>query len=356
MKKIRIGIVGTGGMANGHADEYKKIPGVSLVAALDVVPGRAEAFAEKHGMPHAFTKLEDLLNEVDAISVVTPDAHHAALSLAILKAGKHLLCEKPLTTTLKDARAVAVAAQAASQNGQIHMVNFSYRRSAAFQKAIALVQQGKLGDLRHVHSHYLQAWLGAPIWGHWTSEAWLWRIQALKSGGVLGDVGCHILDLTTAVSGEVARVRCDLRSFPKMLKGKPVTEYQGAKLDANDSAVIQLEFSNGAIGVVQTTRWAIGHPNHLRCEVHGTDGALWFDLDRSYEKLDVCLGKNVMKSQWETLDLKPTPNIYQRFVTAIKTGKPGQPDAIRGAQIQAYLDACERSAKSGRWESISAWS
>jgi predicted dehydrogenase len=107
--------------------------------------------------------------------------------------------------------------------------------------------------------------------------------------------------------------------------------------------------------VLHTTRWATGHANHLRVEVHGTEGALMFDLDRSYEALDVCVGKSAPRAAWKTLRLSPAPTIYQRFVRAIKSGASDQPDLLRGAQIQAYLDACERSARSGRWEKVLKW-
>src|SRR5204862_6556996 len=155
--------------------------------------------------------LDELLDRVDAVTVVTPDRFHVEPSLAVLKAGKHLLCEKPLAVTLADARRMAVAAKKAARKGAVTMVNFSYRGSSAFQKAIGLVSAGTHGALRHVHSFYLQTWLSSHVWGGWTKEASLWRLQtAAGSGGVLGDVGCHILDMTTAVAGDVKRIRCDL--------------------------------------------------------------------------------------------------------------------------------------------------
>jgi len=357
MKTIRLGIVGTGGMANSHAQSFQKIAGVELTSCLDVVPGRAEEFAKKHSVKHATTTLDDLLATVDAVTVVTPDRFHVDPSLAALKAGKHLLCEKPLAVTLADARKVARAAEKAAGKGVIHMINFSYRSSAAFQHAIQLVRTGKLGALRHIHSFYLQSWLAGDGWGNWSNEGLLWRLQtAAGSGGVLGDVGCHILDLTTAVGGDVARVRCDLRTFAKInAHGQAITEWNGKNLDANDTAIIELEFTHGAIGLVHTTRWATGHANYLRLEAHGTDGALMFDLDRDYRKIDTCLGDARHKAQWTTETLTPTPSNYERFIRAIQTGQPGQPDIVRGAQIQAYLDACERSAKSGKWEKVRAW-
>lgn len=354
---IRLGIIGTGSMANDHATKFASVPGVRVAACLDVVPGRAEAFATKHGIAVAAPDLDALLAEVDAVSVVTPDRCHRVPALAALAAGKHLLCEKPLATTLAEAREIAAAARAARRRGVRTMVNFSYRRSAALQRAMTLVQEGRLGALRHVHSQYLQSWIAAPIWGHWTAEQWLWRMQtAAGSGGVLGDVGCHILDLTTAVAGEVEAVRCELATFPKIdPRGRAVTRWRGKALDANDSAVITLRFAGGALGIVHTTRWAAGHANHLRLEAHGTGGALMFDLDQSYETLNTCLGKDAAKAKWTTKTLKPAPTIYQRFARAIRTGEDGDPDAERGAQIQAYLDACERSAASGSWETVAAW-
>ncbi|HEY0866851.1 MAG TPA: Gfo/Idh/MocA family oxidoreductase, partial [Fimbriimonas sp.] len=299
--------------------------------------------------------LDSLIDACDAVSVVTPDQHHAEPSIRILEAGRHLLCEKPLTVTLEDSRKVARAAVKASEKGVVHMTNFSYRSSAGFQEAIKLVREGKLGHLRHTHSFYLQTWLSNDLWGNWSTEGFLWRLDKRTSGGVLGDVGCHILDMTTAIVGEVKRVRCDLRTFPKVHEGKLVTKHGGKNLDANDSAIISLEFGDGSVGIVQTTRWATGHLNSLRCEVHGTEGALCVDLDKSYRSIDLCLGRDAKKAVWKTKELKPTPNNYQRFIKSIKTGRQDQPDILRGAQIQAYLDACERSAESGQWEDVAAW-
>lgn len=347
--KIRIGILGTGGMARAHAEAFARIPGVQLAACLDVVPGRAAAFAKRFAIPFATEDRDAFFAAVDAVSIVTPDRFHAEPTIAALAAGKHVLCEKPLTVTLDEARQVEAAA--ARRPGLIGMVNLSYRRSAAAEQAAKLMASGKLGELRHVQAHYLQSWLVTDLWGHWSSEAFLWRLQsAAGSGGVLGDVGVHILDLTTAVTGQPSRLRCELATFPKMAEGRAHTQWQGKPLDANDSAVIQLDFGGRALGVVQATRWATGHINHLRVEVHGSEGALRFDLDESYERLQTCLGRDVRKGVWKSREFKPAPNVWERFVRAVRKGEPEAPDIGRGAQVQSLLDACERSAASGAWE------
>jgi len=354
-EKIRVGIVGTGGMARAHAEMYGKIEGVELTSCLDVVPGRAAAFAEKHGVVKAAESLDELLDVVDVVSVVTPDRFHAEPTIAALNAGKHVLCEKPLTVTLAEAREVARAAQAASERGVVHMTNFSYRNAAAFWRAREVVASGVLGSLRHTQSFYLQSWLAADMWGPWTSEGLVWRLRASQSGGVLGDLGCHILDLTTGVAGEVQRIRCDLRTFPKICQGEEVTEWDGEPVDANDTAVVELEYANGAIGILHTSRWSVGHGNHLRLEVTGSEGALMIDLDQSYRTVNVCAGEGKRSMTWTPEEVPPIPNNHERFIASIRSESPEQPDAIRGAQIQAYLDACERSAASGRWESVEAW-
>ena len=351
---IRIGIVGTGGMAHAHARAYAEMRGVELTACHDVQPQRVREFARRYGFRHVAGSLEELLDRVDAVSVVTPDRYHAPICLSVLRAERHLLCEKPLTVTLAEARRVARAAQAAQRRGVMHMINFSYRHAAAFQEAVKLVQRGALGDLRHVHSHYLQSWLVSGAWGHWSDDTFLWRLQtAAGSGGVLGDIGCHILDFTTAVAGDLKAVRATTRTFAKISRdGRAHRTWKGKKLDANDSVVAELHFANGALGACHMTRWATGRSNQVLLEVHGTRGALHIDLAQSWTELHVCLGRDCRTDTWKTRQLKAAPTNYRRFIRAIRTGKPAQPDVLRGAHVQAMLDACERSAATGRLEKV----
>lgn len=343
-KKIRIGIVGTGRMANAHAAEFLKIPGVELAAACDIDSKRVGEFAAKHGIAKAYTDFKELLAEggVDAVSNVTPDSLHAPLSLQAIAAGKHILCEKPLATNHADALRMARAAKKA---GVINMVNFSYRNSPALQKAAQLVRGGELGEIVHVEASYLQSWLPSRIWGDWkTSPAWLWRLSGKHgSRGVLGDVGVHILDLACLPAGPVRSIQARLKTFTK-LKGRRMGEYP---LDANDSALMQVEFANGALGVIHATRWATGHANSLFLRLHGTKGALRLDLDKSNNTLEACLGEDIHKAKWTTLKAPPAPSIHQRFIAAIQTGQPGDPGFSRGAEIQKALDACFESARLG---------
>lgn len=346
---IRLAVLGTGGMANSHARNFGKIGGVKIVAACDIDRKKAVDYAQRHGIQHVFDDLDEMLASglVDAVTNVTSDAHHAATSLKVIAAGKHILCEKPLATNYRDAQKMADAARRARV---VNMVNFSYRDAPAIQKARALVASGRLGRVMHVQASYLQSWLVSKSWGDWrTKPAFLWRLSTRHgSKGVLGDIGVHILDFATYPTGAVKRVECRLKTFRKNGTGR-VGEYV---LDANDSAAITVELEGGALGVIHTTRWATGHANSLALAIHGDKGALRLDLDRSRDTVEVCLGKNIETFTWKTVKCPATPSIYRRFVKSIRTGVNDQPDFARGAAIQKVLDACAVSDRKGRPVSV----
>lgn len=348
MSDIRVGIVGTGGFANWHAEQYAEIDGVELAACCDIDAARAEAFGDKHGFRAAVESAGEVFDSCDAVSIVTPESVHAELVLAALAAGRHVLCEKPLTVTLEEARQVAHAARASAG---VHMINFSKRNAAAVQEAIRLSRSGALGAIRYAHVSYFQSWVPTSVWGHWTEPQWLWRLEKPErgAGGALTDIGSHMLDLASAVVGPIARLRCSLACMPKIHKREPVTSFKGRALDANDSAIIEIEPAEGGMGVVQLTRWATGVPNQERLELFGTEGGLTLDLADDPHVIQLCRGKHLDTCEWESLKLDPTPNTVRRFIDAIRAAHPGEPDLQRGAEVQAYLDACERSAASEAW-------
>lgn len=344
MAMIKIAVIGTGGMANAHAKAFNEIRGCKLMAACDVVAEKAAEFAKRHGIPASgvFDDVDKMLSEVecDAVTVVTSDAFHASVSLKCIAAGKHVLCEKPLATNYADAKKMAAAAK---RKGVINMVNLSYRDSSAIQKAYQLVQKGEIGEVVHFEASYLQSWLSSKVWGDWkTDDKWLWRLSTKHGGtGVLGDVGVHILDFATYPAGDVKSINCLLKTFPKA-KGNRIGKYT---LDANDSAVITVELSGGAVGTIHTTRWGTGHANQVKLQLHGRKGAIQIDLDESRDTLKICRGKDVDKCQWKVFKCGKTPSNYQRFIKSVKTGKNDQPDFARGAAIQKILDACFKSDK-----------
>jgi predicted dehydrogenase len=320
---------------------FREIAGCALVAVADISPKRAAAVAGRYGVPHVFSSMEEMLDgvSVDAVSIVTTDASHVSLAIEALRRGKHVLCEKPLATNAADAFRLADTAKEA---GFINMVNLSYRSSPAIQKAYDLVQSGAIGPIVHVEASYLQDWLGSSEWRD--DETSLWRLSSRHgSKGVLSDLGIHVLDFASYPIGKVASVNCRLHSFDT-LKGMPVGDYD---FEASDSAVLHLEFQNGALGVVHTTRWGTGHKNSLRLRVYGERGGILIDLDASKNCLWLCNGPRLKSARWQKVRCPRTPNNYARFISSIESGINDQPDFAHGAQIQRILDCCEQSSQSG---------
>ncbi|MEM9424705.1 MAG: Gfo/Idh/MocA family oxidoreductase, partial [Spirochaetota bacterium] len=277
---------------------------------------------------------------------------HEKLSIAALKAGKHVLCEKPLALNYAEARRMVVAAR---NSGLQNMVNFSYRDAPALQHARQLVSDGVIGEVLHLEARYLQSWLSSRVWGDWRSDpAWLWRLSSQHgSKGVLGDIGVHILDFASypveRQTGPIEAVHCTLQTFSGV-KGEQLGEYT---LDANDSAVINARFANGALASIHTSRWATGHINALYLGVYGTKGGIKIDLDESPDMLRLCDEQHKDQAQWQMLSCPPTPNNYERFVRSIRTGRAEAPDFGRGAEIQKLLDACFSShAERGRLQEV----
>ena len=333
---MRLLILGTGGMASSHALAFSKIRGVKLVAGVDIDRGRVDDFAAKFQMPKAFTSLEEAIawGQFDAAANVTPDSAHYPTTLALLKAGKHVFCEKPLAENHAKALEMTETAEAA---GLVNMVNLTYRNVAPLQKARAMVLAGRIGEVRHVEAGYLQSWLVSKLWGDWQTESkWLWRLSRKHgSNGALGDIGIHIVDFAVYGSGQdVAQVFCRLKTFDKA-PGNRIGDYD---LDANDGFSMSVSFANGALGVIHASRFATGHINELRLKVHGTKGALEVNHRMEGSTLRTCLGKDVDKGLWQDMACKPVETNYQRFARAVKVGKTLEPSFRHATAMQKVLD------------------
>lgn len=343
---IKVAIIGTGGMAHVHAQDYSKNPGAQLTACCDLDESRAKAFAEKYKIPSYYTDVDTMLDqaEVDAVSIVTPDSSHKPVSLKCIARKKHVLCEKPLAPNYKDAREMA---EAAAKAGIINMINFSYRNSSAIHRAAEMIANDELGQIFHVQAHYLQSWLTSKHWNDWkTDPAWLWRLStAHGSKGVLGDIGVHIIDFASYPVGPIESVNCRLKTFDKA-PGNKIGDYP---LDANDSAVMHVSFANGAIGTIATTRLATGHANSLHLAIFGEKAGLKIDLDANYGQIELSrIGPEGKYESWERINTGSVPNLYRRFIKSIETGVNDQPDFARGAAIQKVLDACEVSSNTSQ--------
>jgi predicted dehydrogenase len=349
---MRLLVLGTGGMANNHADHFSKIEGVELVGAVDVDPARAALFAEKYSIPNTFTSLDEAIawDQFDAVTNVTPDRAHYPTTMRLTEAGKHQFCEKPLAESYEKAIEMTEAVEA---KGLINMVNLTYRNVAPLQRAREMVRSGEIGFVKHVEASYLQSWLISRQWGDWRTESqWLWRLStAHGSNGVLGDIGIHILDFASYGAGlEIGHIFGRLKTFDKAEGGK-IGEYT---LDANDSFVMSVDYSNGALGVIHATRWAAGHYNDLRLRIYGDKGGIEVQHTLSGSTLRVCIGEGAESAEWVEVDAGRVPTNYQRFAEAVASGVNGEPDFRHAANLQKALDLAFLTDRERREMSLSA--
>ena len=343
---VRVLILGTGGMANSHAEAYTAMDGVEIVAGIDTNKGNLSHFLNTHGIGKGFGSVDDALNwgGFDAVSNVTPDGVHHVTTLPFLRAGKHVLCEKPLAANAADATEMA---QVAAQAGVINMVNLTYRNVPAVMAAAQMVADGAIGKVRHFEASYLQSWLTQPAWGDWrTEDQWLWRLSSAHGSlGVLGDVGVHILDFASLVAGASAEnLSCRLTTFQKAA-GDQIGDYH---LDANDSFAMHLQLTNGAVGVIHASRMASGHINDLRLRIFGTKGGLDVRFENQKSMLFACLEPELETATWSEIETPAVKTNYQRFIDAIRAGAQVSPDFERGAALQKSLDRALESDAAGQ--------
>jgi predicted dehydrogenase len=343
---MRLLILGTGSMANAHADAFKAIDGVTLTACVDVNREAANAFAKDHGIAHVFDNLDAALasGTCNAAANVTPDAVHHPTTLTLLNAGLHVFCEKPLATNYTHASEMA---ELAKRKGAITGVNLTYRNVPALSKAQALIADGTIGAPRHFEASYLQSWLTQDAWGAWDSEPrWLWRLStAHGSHGALGDIGIHIIDfLSFAAGSEINALTCTLKTFDKA----PDNTIGDYTLDANDSFSMTATLQDGATGVIHASRFASGHINDVRLKIFGTKGGLDVSNEGERGLLRLSTGEDLQNGTWRDVAFEDTPSTYQRFASAVASGQQMSPDFATAARHQRVLDSAVTSNDTGR--------
>jgi len=268
---------------------------------------------------------------------------HYGTTMQALEAGLHVFCEKPLATNFDDAQKMTTAAQS---RGVVNGVNLTYRNVSALQMARSMIEQGRIGHVRHVEASYLQSWLTQPAWGDWqTDETWLWRLSTQHgSTGVLGDVGIHILDFATFAAGlGITQITADLQTFDKA-PGNQIADYV---LDANDNMAMTCRFDNGATGVVHASRVASGPLNDLSLSVFGTNGGIRISNQGDLGACEICEGDDLPTASWKPVALDPVETNYKRFRDAVIDGGQMSPDFATATRLQAVIDGAFNSSQSG---------
>jgi predicted dehydrogenase len=296
--QVGVGMLGYAFMGKAHTNAYKKIPYMMYpppaVPKLVAICGRdGEAVAEaarRYGYESAYTDWREMLED-DRIQLFDnggPNNVHAEPCIAAARAGKHIICEKPLARTAAESKEMLDAVERA---GVKHMVAFNYRFVPAIRQARELIESGALGQIYHYRAVYLQEWVMA----HYDLPR-IWRLDKSVAGsGALGDLGAHIIDLARFLVGEISSVGAMMRTF---IDERPLPDSTGSgKVDVDDAFVSVVEFENGAIGTLEATRFAGGRKNHQVIEINGEKGSICFDLERMNELQVYWVGEEPTETQ-----------------------------------------------------------
>lgn len=359
MNRIGIGIIGCGGIVlQNHLPGLALCPEARLTALCDTNPTVLQKAAGQTGVTALCPDYKDLLarDDVNAVIIATPNLFHAPIALAAIAAGKHVFCEKPIAMDYAESLTMLRAAEKA---GVRHMTAFTYRFVPAMHYMSHLVKDGFLGRPYHFRSCRLQDW-GARGLG--------WRQQAKLAGtGELGDMLSHRIDYAHLLIGSMARIVADLRRFHDVRDGQPS--------DLEDWCAVTAEFSNGATGLLESSKVATGRGEGARsqdyCEINGSEGSLLFQLEKPLELQLARRGDSAARAvpvaneflKWPGSPRDPRvgdPAFTFRydqdveFIHAILEERPCVPSFAEGAQAQQVMDAAVKSARAKRWVEIDA--
>jgi predicted dehydrogenase len=379
-KPLNVGMIGYGFMAKAHSNAWRKVgaffpelehrPVLRAVAARDAA--KVSAFADVWGYESVETDWQRLIarDDIEAVDICVPNNLHKEIAIAAAKAGKWVLCEKPLAMDAAEGEAMVAAVEAA---GVPNMVWYNYRRVPAVTLARQLIDEGRIGQPYHYRALFLQDWTMAadlPQGG----QA-LWRLDAAVAGsGVTGDLLAHNIDTAMWLNGPITRVVADAETFIKERVHQATGQLQPVGID--DACAFLARFANGAMGTFESTRYARGHKALKTFELNGADGSVAFDLHDSqwleffeyrtpagdkteshtagWRRIHVTSFEHPYMDHWWvpglTIGYEHTfVHAVADFLRGVETGTPAEPSFRTALQTQKVCDAILRSAKAGQW-------
>lgn len=375
MQKLKLGMVGGGRGAfigavhraaaalDGEfelvAGAFSASPDISKASGADlglapvrVYDSYSQMFDTEAGLPAA--------ERMDCVSIVTPNHTHFDIAAAALRAGFHVICDKPMTHRLED----AVALQAlVAQSGKVFALTHNYTGYPLVKEARRMVASGELGKVRKVIVEYSQGWMSEPI----ERDNEIWRANPEKSGlcGCMGDIGTHAANLLEYITGQrIAEVCAELNRF-----------VEGRRLDDDGNVLVHLD--GGARGVLHASQVCVGEENNLNIRIYGEKAGLRWDQQSPNQLVVKHLNGNdeirragVNSLSGETVQaasripgghpegfIEAFANVYRAFAESIRRGAPGDhPTVADGVRGMAFLDALvENDRGSDKWTQLKTW-
>ena len=376
MKKLNVGLIGCGFMGRAHSNASRKVnnffdldyqPVLKAVCSRD--EGRAKAFAAKWGYESYETDWRKLIarKDIDLVDITLPNNMHREVAIAAAKAGKMILCEKPLARNGPEGLKMV---QAIEKAGVPNMVSYNYRRIPAVTLAKQLIDEGRLGRIFHYRAKFLQDWTiskdlpqGGPG---------LWRLDLKVAGsGVTGDLLAHCIDTALWLNGSIDKVNAMTETFIKQRKHTETGKVE--KVGIDDACAFLARFKNGSLATFESTRYARGHKALYTFEINGEHASIGWDLHdlhrlqyfehrdegrlRGWRSIHVTDGDHPYMDKWWVPGLQigyEHSFVHQvaDFLDGIAKRKPAHPTFRDALETQYVCDAVLKSAKTDRWEKV----
>ena len=376
MSDLRIGMIGYGFMARAHSNAYRKVANffdLKRKPVLQAACGRDKkqlrAFAKKWGYAAMETDWRKLIerDDIDAVDICAPNNLHCEMALAAAKAGKMILCEKPLAMDVKEGKKMVDAVTKAKVR---NMVWYNYRRVPAVTMAKQLIDEGKLGRIFHFRAKFLQDWTIASDLPQGGTA--LWRLDVKAAGsGVTGDLLAHCIDTARWLNGEVDQVSAMTETFIKKRKHTLTGKVQ--KVGIDDACAFLARFKNGSLSTFESTRYARGHKAQYVFEINGEHASIAWDLHdlhrleffdhrdegklRGWRSIHITDGDHPYMDKWWVPGLQigyehSFVHGVADFIQSLETRKSVQPDFKDALRTQAVCEAVLKSAKKGKWVKV----
>jgi len=375
MKTLNVGLIGCGFMGRAHANAHRKVWNFFdleyrpvLKAICDFNADKAKAFAAKWGFESVETDYKKLVTrkDIDLIDICLPNNLHAEVAIAAAKAGKMILCEKPLARTGQEAEPMVKAVEKA---GVPNFVSFNYRRIPAVSLAKKLIDEGRLGKIFHYRAKFLQDWTiskDVPQGG----DA-LWRLDVKAAGsGVTGDLLAHCIDTALWLNGRIEKVTAMTETFVKERKHQLTGKME--KVGIDDACAFLARFANGSLATFESTRYARGHKALYTFEINGEKASIAWDLHDSHRLSWFDHGDEGKLRGWRSIHVTDhggghpymdkwwVPGLHigfehsfvhqlADFLDGVAKGKPASPTFREALETQYVCDAVLKSAKTGTW-------
>src|SRR5487761_357280 len=376
MKKINVGMVGYGFMGRTHSNAFLKAP---LFFDLPFQPvlktlcarnaERAKAFAANWGYESVETDWPKMIAspEIDLVDIASPNDTHLEIAVAAAKAGKIVMCEKPLGRNPAESESMVQAVEKAQVP---NMVWYNYRRVPAVTLAKQLIDEGRLGRIFHYRAKFLQDWTINPELPQGGTA--LWRLDVAAAGsGVTGDLLAHCIDTALWLNGRLDSVNAMTETFVKERKHNLTGKVE--KVGIDDAAIFMGRFHNGSLASFESTRYARGHKALYTFEINGEHASIFWDLHdlhrlqyfdhrdqgvvRGWRSIHVSDSDHPYMGNWWVPGLQigyEHSFVHQvaDFLKGLETGKPALPDFRDAYRTQSALDAILASAKTEKWVNV----